>query len=230
MTVVMLIDDHRLFSASLAAALRSQAFEVETPALTSLDQVGAQLVQSHPDVAIIDRDLGGLGSGEPLIDVAAQARVPAVVVTGALDDVVAGRCYARGAAACLSKLEPLEELLAIVTSVAGGVPSVADLERFRLIDAWRHWQASVDAATGPFSQLTPREAAVLRYVMDGRSVKTIAASSGVSEATVRSQVRSILSKLGASSQLEAVAMALRAGWPQSAHQRGSMGQGGAPWS
>lgn len=223
----MLIDDHRLFSVSLAAALRSQAFEVETPTLTSLDQVGAQLVQGHPDVAIIDRDLGALGSGESLIDVAAAAHVPAVVVTGALDDVVAGRCYARGAVACLSKIEPLDELLEIVTSVAGGMQAVADHERYRLIDAWRRWQASVDAATSPFSQLTPREAAVLRYVMDGRSVKAIAVSSGVSEATVRSQVRSILSKLGASSQLEAVAMALRAGWPQSAHQRASIGQRGA---
>lgn len=216
MTMVMLVDDHRLFSASLAMALRNSGFDVDTPALTSLDDVADRILETRPHLAIIDRDLGALGSGESLIGGAVEAHVPVVVVTGTLDDVVAGRCYSRGAAACLSKSQPLEELLNAVGAVADGRQAVAGADRYRCIDAWRRWQASVDAAAGPFAQLTGREAAVLRALMDGRTVRAIAASSAVSETTVRSQVRCILSKLDVSSQLEAVAMALRAGWPSSA--------------
>ncbi len=219
MTMVMLVDDHRLFSASLAMALRNHGFEVDTPVLTSVDDVANRILETRPDLAIIDRDLGALGSGESLIRGAVDAHVPVIVVTGALDDVVAGRCYSRGAAACLSKSQPLEELLSAAASLADGRQAVANADRYRCIDAWRRWQASADAAAGPFAQLTGREAAVLRALMDGRSVRTIATSSAVSETTVRSQVRCILSKLGVSSQLEAVAMALRAGWP------GSLGPG-----
>jgi DNA-binding NarL/FixJ family response regulator len=48
--------------------------------------------------------------------------------------------------------------------------------------------------------------------MEGRSVDRIAETSFVSSDTVRTQVRAILTKLGVNSQLEAVAMARRAGW------------------
>lgn len=209
----MLIDDHLLFSSSLAMALQHRGFEVDTPPLTTRDDLAARIVEARPDVAVIDRGLGALGDGEVLISVAVEAAVPAVAVSGSMDEVVAGHCYALGAAACVDKSEPLDRLLATVSAVVTGEPAVPDVERHRLIGAWRRWQASTDAAAGPFAHLTRREATVLRHLMDGRSVKTIAASSSVSETTVRSQVRCILSKLGVSSQLEAVAMALRIGWP-----------------
>lgn len=50
----------------------------------------------------------------------------------------------------------------------------------------------------------------------GLAVERIAAESFVSGTTVRTQVRSILLKLGVNSQLEAVALAARAGWNRSA--------------
>jgi DNA-binding NarL/FixJ family response regulator len=68
------------------------------------------------------------------------------------------------------------------------------------------------AAREPFDRLTTREQQVLRALADGRSVTQIATEWFVSESTVRSQVRGVLTKLGAGSQLEAVAQALKAGW------------------
>jgi DNA-binding NarL/FixJ family response regulator len=64
----------------------------------------------------------------------------------------------------------------------------------------------------PFESLTPREAAVLGDLLEGRSADDIAEASFVSITTVRAQIRSILSKLGVRSQLAAVSMARRAGW------------------
>ena len=60
--------------------------------------------------------------------------------------------------------------------------------------------------------LTRREQEVLGHLMSGRQVRDIAALGVVSEATVRTQVKSILSKLEVSSQLAAVGVAHQAEW------------------
>ena len=61
-------------------------------------------------------------------------------------------------------------------------------------------------------QLTTVEADVLRALGPGDSVSRIAEKRVVSEATVRTQVRAVLQKLGVTSQLEAVARARAADW------------------
>ena len=66
----------------------------------------------------------------------------------------------------------------------------------------------------PFATLTRREAAVLTAMIDGQQAAQIAEESFVSLSTIRSQIRSILSKTGVSSQLAVVAMALKAGWTE----------------
>ncbi len=62
------------------------------------------------------------------------------------------------------------------------------------------------------SILTERERHVLAELMDGHCAEEIASASCVSISTVRSQIKSILQKLGVNSQLAAVALARRAGW------------------
>jgi DNA-binding NarL/FixJ family response regulator len=60
--------------------------------------------------------------------------------------------------------------------------------------------------------LTDRERAVLTHLMHGLTAQEIAATDFVSVATVRSQIASILMKLGVRNQLAAVAYAHRACW------------------
>ena len=64
----------------------------------------------------------------------------------------------------------------------------------------------------PFDQLTPREEVVLAGLVRGLSAPCIADEAMVSAATVRTQIRSILLKLGVHSQLAAVSLARRARW------------------
>ena len=66
--------------------------------------------------------------------------------------------------------------------------------------------------TEAFQYLTRRERQVLQALMRGETADEISKSSYVSLTTVRSQIRSILNKLGVSSQLAAVALAYRSGW------------------
>jgi DNA-binding NarL/FixJ family response regulator len=62
----------------------------------------------------------------------------------------------------------------------------------------------------PELHLTPRQAQVLRLLERGRSTAQIAEELGLSRETVRNHIRRLLRALGASSRLEAVALARRA--------------------
>jgi DNA-binding CsgD family transcriptional regulator len=68
-------------------------------------------------------------------------------------------------------------------------------------------EAASSAARVSGLRLTPKESQVLADLMAGRSAKSIARASGVSEATVRTHIRSVLAKFGVNSQLAAVVLA-----------------------
>lgn len=70
--------------------------------------------------------------------------------------------------------------------------------------------------------LSPRERAVLIHMMDGLSAEEMAPLDFVTVATVRSQIRNVLMKLGVSSQLAAVAHAYAACWPTEEERRQAM--------
>lgn len=70
-----------------------------------------------------------------------------------------------------------------------------------------------DEQARAFKHLTPRERQVLLALMRGATAQQICKESYVSLPTVRSQIRSVLSKLGVRSQLAAVVVAYRSGWP-----------------
>ncbi len=63
-----------------------------------------------------------------------------------------------------------------------------------------------------FTTLTDREEVVLAELLEGHCAEEIAKAAFVSISTIRSQIKSILQKLGVNSQLAAVALARRAGW------------------
>lgn len=96
-------------------------------------------------------------------------------------------------------------LEAIKTRRAGAVE--ADLaDRAQLVEAWRRAESERAEAQVRLSSLTRREREVLMMIHLGRTVGEIAELNGVAPSTVRSQVRSVLRKLGVNSQLAASAL------------------------
>jgi DNA-binding NarL/FixJ family response regulator len=73
-------------------------------------------------------------------------------------------------------------------------------------------ESSFGSSLEPFALLTEREQFVLAELIEGHCAEEIAGAAYVSISTVRSHIKSILQKLGVSSQLAAVALARRAGW------------------
>src|SRR5207248_6808667 len=92
------------------------------------------------------------------------------------------------------------------------LPIFAFAVRMDRMAADGHASPDAETSTAPFGRLTVRERGVLQRMMDGKTAGEIAAESFVSVATIRSQIRGVLRKLGVHNQLAAVALAQKTGW------------------
>ena len=217
---VLVVEDHALLAQSLALALQAEGHAVHLAELGPPEHLLAQARALQPDVVLLDLDLGPVaGAGEALVPALAPlARV--VVVSGSGDALRLGTCLELGAAGVLPKTLPFPELLAAVTAAAEGRPVLRDTERQDVLARARAARHAQRQRREPFERLTAREAEVLHEVMQGAPAAEIAARAVVSEATVRTQIRAVLTKLGVTSQLAAVAEAHRVGWEGPTAPRG----------
>ncbi len=81
-----------------------------------------------------------------------------------------------------------------------------------MLKAWHSERSHLVDVRARLERLTPRDREVLAQLVRGRTVREIAADGVVAEATVRTQVKAILSKLEVTSQLAAVGVAHYVGW------------------
>jgi two-component system nitrate/nitrite response regulator NarL len=212
----MIIEDHVLFAESLDLALSRAGYEVRQVEVPSSPGRSANLLahvaRSRPGIVLLDLDLGRFGDGARLIPSLVQSGAAVVVVTADLDRARWGQCLAQGARTTLSKTENLNMILAVLRRIDRGLPVLGLDEREQLLAAWHERRVQRQQIRGRLDQLTVREAEVLGNLMLGRTVREIAARAFVSEATVRTQVKSVLAKLGVSSQLAAVGLAHEVEW------------------
>ncbi len=209
---VLLIDDHRLLSQALAMALNAQGLVADVPIISDRATLLAQVADAQPELVLLDLELGVLGNGLDLLPALVQGGYRVLVVSATTSPEPLCRALDLGAVGVVSKGLPLADLLQAVLAAVTGREVMPPSQRVRLR---QHCEAQRAARTGhlaPFQHLSFSEQQVLRALADGHNVAAISRERFVSEATVRSQVRAVLTKLQVGSQLEAVAMARRAGW------------------
>jgi DNA-binding NarL/FixJ family response regulator len=210
---VFIVDDHELLAQSVALALSGEGCGVRVSSLSGMDEVLAEAQEHPPDVVLLDLDLGGrLGDGVGLIAPLRKLGANVLVMTGTTSRVRHGMCLEQGALGVLSKSAGYDELVTAVRDGAAGHSSLSENGRHELLAALRAWRSEQTHQLAPFERLTSRERQVLACLLDGFSAGRIARDWVVSEATVRSQIRGVLTKLDVASQLAAVAAARRAGW------------------
>ena len=213
---VLVIDDHPLFAESLDIALSRAGYDVRRAEVPSSPgrsaSLLAQVARARPGIVLLDLDLGQFGDGARLIPPLVQSVCAVVVVTANIDRAQWGECLAHGARKTIGKTAPLNEILGVLRRIEAGLPVLAPGEREELLGLWQERRATHQHLRTRLAQLTVREAEVLGHLTLGRTVREIAAQSFVSEATVRTQVKSILAKLGVSSQLAAVGLAHQVDW------------------
>jgi two-component system nitrate/nitrite response regulator NarL len=213
---VLIVEDHVLFAESLELALSMEGYDVRRLVLPehggSMSTVLSGAIRAHPRIVLLDLDLGRFGDGVQLVGPLAGTGVSVVVITSSTDRARWGECLRYGARTVLSKTQPLNDILASVRRLNEGLPLMPPDEREELLQIWHRERLSQQVQRARLERLTNREREVLGHLVAGRTVREIAKAEVVSEATVRTQVKSILSKLEVSSQLAAVGVAHRTHW------------------
>jgi two-component system nitrate/nitrite response regulator NarL len=220
---VVILDDHVLFGEAMEIALRASGHEILRPLVPtdggSMQLTIAAITRFEPDVALVDLDLGRAGNGVAVIEALIDT-TPVVALTGSTDRFRWAEALYHGATTVIGKMRPLDDIVTTIRRVSAGLPVLADADRERLVRRWIEREQEHGALRERLGRLTERERDVLYHLTQGRTVSEIAAIRTVAEATVRTQVKSLLAKLEVSSQIAAVGIAHQTGWGRnSAEQR-----------
>ena len=202
---VLIVDDHPLTRGALASLLASNDFEVVGQAAGGAEaiELAAKL---HPDLIVLDLtmpDMDGLDALPLLREAAPHAEV--VVLTASEDDGNLLAAIRGGAAGYLLKSEPPERIVGFLRGVSQGEVALSGQVARRLLEQVRDGGRQGPAVPESIAAaLSARELEVLLLLDQHLGTEEIAQRLIISEHTVRSHVKSMLSKLGVSSRRDAL--------------------------
>jgi DNA-binding NarL/FixJ family response regulator len=197
---ILTVDDHALLREGIAALVNAEP-DMKLVAEASDGQEALEKFRSHcPDVTLMDLQMPGLNGIEAINRIRSEfsnARI--IVLTTYSGDVRVVHALRAGARAYILKGHVHRELLETIRAVDAGQKRIPAEIAAELAD-----HAADD-------ELTQREIDVLRLIAAGNANKRIADHLSIGEATVKSHVTNILSKLGANDRAHAVTIALERG-------------------
>jgi DNA-binding NarL/FixJ family response regulator len=206
---VALVDDHQFIADLLSRTLerRPGRFEFLGNA-PRLADVGALLRQEPADVVLVDYSLPD-GRGSDVLRMVRRQwpRARMVLFTGHSESDILHEAIAAGADGILTKGTGVDEILDVIERADRG-DVLLDAGTLRDLMSQPHGGASRLAA---LDRLTPRERIVLEAVLAAGTTQEAARRIHMAPATLRVHLHRASQKLGASSRLEAISMALRAG-------------------
>ncbi|MFI5678043.1 response regulator [Streptomyces cellulosae] len=216
MTRVLVVDDQFLIRAGLVGLLdAAPGFKVAGEAGDGEEAVRLA-AKTRPDVILMDIRMPGMNGIQATRRIIADAADPAprvlVLTTFDLDEYVYGALRA-GASGFLLKDSGPERLLAAVAAVGGGDALFAPSVTRRLIEAYAQQDRSTPDAQPPpdLNTLTRREVDVLKHIARGLSNPEIADQLSISEATVKTHLNRVMTKLDLNSRAQAVVIAYETG-------------------
>jgi DNA-binding NarL/FixJ family response regulator len=198
---VMAVDDHPLMMAGIVSEINAHNDMRVVAEASDGDEALALFREHRPDVTLMDIRMPKMNGIEAIASIRQQfpqARI--VVLTTSSGDVQVVRAFKAGAVGYLLKNLLRTELVETIRLVHSGhkriPPEIAQ-------------QIAEHAAD---DSLTDRELDVLRGLANGHSNKIIASELNISEHTVKSHLKNILSKLSASDRTHAAMIAVRRGF------------------
>jgi len=198
---VLTVDDHPLLRSGIAAVIQGEDDILLVGEATN----GREAVEAYrahrPEVTLMDLQMPVMNGIDAILAIRRDfpdARF--VVLTTYRGDVQALRALKAGATGYLLKNMLREELINTIRAVYAGRRCIPAEVASGIVE-----HVADDA-------LTDREVEVLGRVAAGTSNKIIASQLAVSEATVKTHMKSILSKLGANDRTHAVTIAMKRGF------------------
>lgn len=205
MECVVVIDDHQVFAELLVMALQAEHEFACVGHAHSIESGVAMVDELRPDIVLMDVRLGdgdGIAATAELTGRHPLLRV--VILTAFVDGQLLQRAAAANACALLPKDGKLSAILRSLHTAKRGTFAVSP----EILG-----QTMVPTRRLPYRPptLTGREREVLQMLSAGLEARVIAREIGISLNTCRGYIKSLLAKIGAHSQLEAVAIAMRHG-------------------
>ncbi len=197
---IMVIDDQAVVRQGFVALINTVA-DMTVVAEGTNGRQAIDLYRLHrPDVALMDLRMPELGGVEAIVAIRKEFPDARLIVLTTYDgDEDIYRSLQAGAQGYLLKDMFFEELEDAIRKVHGGSRRIPAHVAERLAERMGS------------SDLTGREIEVLEQIVAGHSNKAIASRLNISEATVKSHINSILSKLGVSDRTQAATTALQRG-------------------
>lgn len=204
-TRVLVVDDERLFAELLRVALRGADGIEVAEVIHDVATAVRRLPELRPDVVLADYHLpDGTGADIARTVRATLPETAVLILTGDPSASVLSDVARSGAVGHMTKDRGFEEVVSGVRSAAAGEILFAPSELQRLL-------LERETPRKILEPLTGRELEVLQRLAEGLSTADASRELGISTATLRAHVQSVLRKLGAHSRLEAVAEAARIG-------------------
>jgi len=217
---ILIADDHALMRNGLRGILDAE----EDMEVVGEAEDGAQAVDEavklHPDIVIMDIRMPRLDGIEATKRLAAQGtRAPRVLVLTTFDlDEYVYEALRAGAGGFMLKDAPPRQLAEAVRTVAAGEALLAPAVTKRLIERYVSRPPSDSVRRERFAELTDRELEVLQLLTRGLSNVEIGERLFLSEATVKTHVTRVLTKLGVRDRVQAVVLAYETGLAQPGQQ------------
>lgn len=201
-----LIDDHNAVRQAVATMIAA-AEDIEVVGQSDDVHTGiADVTRLTPQVVLLDLKLPGMSGLAAVSEILRQAPDVRIVIFTMYDNpAYVWETINAGAAGYLLKNASTEELLRAIRAVASGAGYLQAEVTMPVLKRVAH-----DARSSATRRsLSAREVQILECLADGLSNKTVAHKFGLSEETVKSHLRSLYEKLGASDRAHAVSIALR---------------------
>jgi DNA-binding NarL/FixJ family response regulator len=222
-TTVLLVDDQELVRAGFRIILQSEpGIEVVGEAPNGAE--GIRLAKElNPDVICMDVQMPGIDGLEATRAIVADPAVTSgvlILTTFDRDDYLF-EALSAGASGFLLKTASPENLVEAVQVLARGDALLSPAVTRRVIEQFGHTPTQtgsiptvlpVSSGGSALADLTERETGVLQLLTQGRSNAEIAAALFVGEATVKTHVSNVLTKLGVRDRIQAVVYAYEHGF------------------
>jgi DNA-binding NarL/FixJ family response regulator len=209
---VLVADDQALVRGGFRMILEAEDdIEVVAEAEDGAQAV-SQTRELRPDVVLMDVRmpiLDGIAATRQIVEEDTPTRV-LVLTTFDRDEIVYDAMKA-GASGFLLKSVPPAKLADAIRTVADGDALLAPTVTRRLVEQFVGRPSPGNATPPEVAQLTEREREVLQLIARGRSNAEIAAGLVVSEATVKTHVNRVFSKLSLRDRVQAVVLAYETG-------------------
>lgn len=212
MTVRVVIADDQALVRTGFRAIVSHEPDLDVVGEAGDGRAAVEQVRLHrPDVVLMDIRMPGMDGLEATRLLTANRSTARVLVltTFDLDEYVFAALRA-GASGFLLKDAPADQLLTAIRVIAAGDALIAPSVTRRLIAEFANQPTPTDRPA-QLESLTPRERDVLRLLARGMSNSEIAAALFLGDATIKTHVSRILTKLGLRDRVQAVVLAYESG-------------------